>query len=85
MARDVTRFPVKAWERIKNRRGKRSVSCITSGRWLRFAEQANPTAAGTLVFVDVMTAGENGDRKLCELCIPLEELAQAVQNIEIND
>ncbi|MEP1199295.1 hypothetical protein [Tateyamaria sp.] len=83
MFNDVTRFPVKTWERIKNRRGKRSVSCIVTDRWLRFSEHADQISAGTVVFVDVMTDAGEGERKLCELCIPLEELAEAVKNIEI--
>ncbi len=83
MGDDVIRFPVKGWERIKNRRGKRSVSCMISERWFRFAEKADWLRDGPVVFVDVMTDAGDGERKLCQLCIPLKELVQAVNNIEV--
>ena len=36
MTDEVTRFPVMSWKRTKNKRGKLSVSCIVTDRWLRF-------------------------------------------------
>jgi hypothetical protein len=79
----ISRFPVTTWQRIKNRRGKRSVSCEVSGRWLSFSEKADDVRGEPWVFVDVMTEKEDGSaHKICELCIPLNQLAEAVSNIE---
>ena len=83
MIKDVVLFPIKGWARAKNRRGKRSVSCIVTDRWLRFREEATTLAEGPVVFMDVMTDVSGDERKLCELCIPLDDLAKAVENIKI--
>jgi hypothetical protein len=85
----ILRFPIKTWRRIRNRRGKRSVSCYVSDRWLKFVDTAKKVdlgngEAGTLVFVHVMTnASGESSRRVCELCITLEELQSAVNNIRI--
>lgn len=79
---NVTRFPVKVWERIRNRRGKGSVSCEVSERWLRFSKQSEKQPFGTPVWVDVMTdAGEEG-RKICTLCLTVEELERALKFVK---
>jgi hypothetical protein len=85
------KFPVSALQRVKNRRGKRGVSCMVSGRWLQFRAVAERFDFGdgkqsTAVFVDVMTDG-NGDepRKICDLCITLEDLQAALSRIRVKD
>lgn len=82
------RFPVKSIQRIQNRRGKRSVSCMVSDRWLRFPETATTVSFGdgkpsSTVIVDVMTDVSGEPKKLCELCIRLEDLQSAISNIKM--
>ena len=90
---DVTRFPVSTWQRIWNRRGERAVSCIVSGRWLRFGEVATAATGylpgskiGTPIDLDVMTDQYDGDegaaRKICTLVVTYEELKAVVQKFE---
>ena len=74
MSDDVVRFPVKSWQRVANRRGRLSASCIITDRWLRFEEGATKREHGTAVFVDVLTDTSGESRKIARLCITLEEL-----------
>lgn len=88
MTDKIVRFPVKTMQRIRNRRGKRSVSCMVSDRWLRFPETAamvdfGDGRPGTTVIVDVMTDAGDDPKKLCELCIRIEDLEKAISNIRI--
>jgi hypothetical protein len=78
---NVTRFPVGPSRRLANRRGKRSVSCIVSDRWLRFEPKAGDAGTeGRVVTVNVMTGAFEGDRKLCGLIVPLNELRRVVDS-----
>ncbi|MES5481531.1 hypothetical protein QMZ05_02160 [Bradyrhizobium sp. INPA03-11B] len=77
MSTDVIRFPVNGGQRIKNRRGKNSVSCYVSGRWLRFHEEVGTVEkASRVVAVDVMAADfdETPAKKICELVLELDDL-----------
>jgi hypothetical protein len=86
MADEVTRFPVSTWNRIKNKRGKRTVNCEISGRYLTYGEGHDTgTNMGVLISVDVMTDGNDSDtpdRKICELVLPLNELKELVRLAE---
>lgn len=84
MADNTVNFPVRTLQRIKNRRGKRSVSCEVTDRWLRFREDSHVSSEGTLVFVDVMAQPDydKDPRKLCELCINIEELKKVLNLYE---
>ena len=83
----TVRFPISTLQRIKNRRGKRSVSCHVSERWLRFQDEARVIDLGegkkTYVFVNVMTGSEGEGRKLCDLCIVVEDLQAALNNVPV--
>jgi hypothetical protein len=85
------RFPVSPLQRVKNRRGKHGVSCMVSGRWLRFREEAERFDFGdgqrsTAIFVDVMTDGSGDEpRKICDLCITLEDLQATLSRIRVKD
>ncbi|MDB5601185.1 MAG: hypothetical protein JWN71_3229 [Xanthobacteraceae bacterium] len=82
----IVQFPVHTHKRILNQRGKFSVSCIVSGRWLRFENKATKIHEGTAVFFNVMTYNGEGDRKLCEMCVTLEDLRALLnQYDESND
>lgn len=82
---DITEFPMKHWQRIKNRRGTTSVNCIASSRYLKILGMAETdTADGVVVTIHVMVDKyEDGpDRKLCELLLPIEELRAALADVE---
>jgi hypothetical protein len=82
---DITKFPVKHWQRIKNRRGTTSVNCIVSSRYLKVLCIAETdTADGAVVTIHVMVDKyEDGpDRRLCELILPIEELRDALAKAE---
>lgn len=86
MVEKVTRFPISGWERIKNRRGKRTVNCEISSRYLKYGQAHDSgTVSGVLVAVDVMTDNgeeEKPDRKICELVLSLGELKELVNKVE---
>lgn len=82
---DITKFPMKHWQRIKNRRGTTSVNCIVSSRYLKFLGIAETdTSDGVVVTIHVMVDKyEDGpDRRLCELILPIEELKAALAKAE---
>ncbi len=86
---NIRKFPITSWDRIQNSRGKRSVSCIISNRWLRFGEpEQQPINIGTPIWLDVMTETEeeNGNtlepKKLCTLCVTVEQLQKLLDEIE---
>ncbi len=84
---NIKRFPIDSWVREKNRRGKRSVLCIHSNRWLRFGKPSQqPLKHGTPIWLDVMTQteDENGDvksKKLCSLCVTVEQLQKLLDEV----
>jgi hypothetical protein len=78
----IVRFPTKTWQRILNRRGKRSVSCIVSDRWLRFHDDTHKMEEGTAILVDVMTDTSGEPRKLAQLCLTLEDLRKVLKNYD---
>lgn len=82
---DITKFPIKHWQRIKNRRGATSVNCIVSSRYLQILGMAETdTADGVVVTIHVMVDkyDDGPDRKLCELLLPIEELRAALAQVE---
>lgn len=56
--------------------------CQVSERWLQFPRQGPRLEEGTFLTVDVMTSGEKGDRKLCELVLIKEQLQHILARIE---
>ncbi len=82
MTDKVVRFPMNSSERVANRRGKRTVSCIVSSRWLRFDEHAQKMQSGTAILVDVLTDISGEERKLCQLCVTLEDLRRLLKLYE---
>jgi len=79
---DVTKFPIKAGQRLKNRRGALATSCEVSGRWIKFRGKPARLEAGVLAFADIMTEGDNGDRKICEFCFNLTELEALIAKLK---
>jgi hypothetical protein len=78
----IVHFPVRAWQRTANRRGKHSVSCIVSDRWLDFEPPPTRVDLGTAIFVDVMTEISGEPRKLCRMCITLEQLRRVLKQYD---
>ena len=76
---NVTRFPVKSWERTRNKRGKGSVSCYVTDRYLKFSKQEKPEPFGTPVWIDVFSDANGNDRKMARLCVTLEQLEAAME------
>jgi hypothetical protein len=85
MSKNVTRFPITGWRRAANRRGRHSVSCIVSDRWLRFAPKAKVVGEGTAVIVDVLTDASGNDRKICQLILTLEQLRRVMDSIPVEE
>ncbi len=82
---NITKFPMKHWQRIRNRRGTTSVNCIVSSRYLKILDMADTdTSDGVVVKIHVMVDKYEGgpDRKLCEILLPIEELRAALANVE---
>ncbi|WP_031269016.1 MULTISPECIES: hypothetical protein [unclassified Labrenzia] len=90
---NVARFPVSTWKRIWNRRGKRTINCIVSDRYLRYGDLAPSSAGyfpdqlkiGTPVTIDVMSDNapdEREPRKLCQLIVTVEELREMVAQLD---
>jgi hypothetical protein len=83
MAKNVEKLPISTWQRIQNKRGKWSASCIVSDRWLQFApEIVGSMQIGTAVAVNVMTSVSGSDRKICELTLTLEDLRRVLKQYE---
>lgn len=82
MKGNITNFPIKSWQRMSNRRGRFSVSCVVSDRWLRFSPTSDVMELGSVVWVDVMTEVSGDERMLCTLGITFEELRKALDNID---
>ena len=78
----VVGFPVKSWQRQRNRMGVRAVLCEVSERWIQFPEGSQPLTDVNVMWVDVMTKSEEGKtRKLCTLCISKEDIAKAIAKV----
>ena len=52
---NIKKFPITFTQRQKNERGKTSVSCQVSDRWLRFSEESTKLEGGEFISLDVMT------------------------------
>ena len=79
---NVIRFPADGFQRAKNRRGKRTVSCMVTDRFLRFTNEWRTFDDGTYIFVNVMTDKSEEERQLASLCITLEELKKVISIVE---
>jgi len=88
MEDNVEKFPISTWQRAFNRRGKRTVNCIVTDRYLRYDKPGRPMAGcfpdnkkvGTPIVISVMTDkySETKHHKICELVLTLEELKAMV-------
>lgn len=80
---NIKKFPITLTQRQKNKRGKTSVSCQVSDRWLKFSEESTHLEGGEFISLDVMTLGsDEKERKICELVITREELLEALKNVK---
>ena len=73
---------MKNWERERNRRGRMSASCWVSERWLRFSKKAEQEPFGTPVWIDVMTGSNEDARKICTVCVTVEDLERVLKLVK---
>lgn len=73
---------------MQNRRRRLDIStgivrCQVSDRWLQFPRSGPHEQRGTLLVVDVMTAGRDDEgRKLCELILTKQDLLAVLAAIQ---
>lgn len=80
---NVIRLPIKYTQILKNKRGKFSVNCLLTDRWLRFEDTSVRMDVGEAIILEVMETDEEGnDTKLCQLVITKEELLEVLGQIE---
>lgn len=80
---NIIKFPITFTQRQKNQRGKTSVSCQVSDRWLKFSEESTKLNGGEFIFLEVMTIGKDEkEKKICELVVTREEILEALSNIK---
>lgn len=78
----ITKFP-----NSKERRDRRNLSnniaeCEISGRWLQFPRKAEIVGGKSLMFINVMTNGQDDNpRKICELVLAKEDLLAILEKI----
>jgi hypothetical protein len=84
MANDnVIRLPIKYTQILKNKRGKYSVNCLITDRWLKFEDTSVRMDVGEAVILDVMETDTDGnDKKVCQLVVTKEELLEVIKQIE---
>jgi hypothetical protein len=81
---EIIPFPIKSFQRQKNKAGRRAVLCIVSERWLQFPKRGGgPIEIGEPLTLRVMTKNSEGkNRTLCELIVTREDLLRAIEAIE---
>lgn len=80
---NIKKFPITFTQILKNERGKTSVSCQISDRWIRFSEESTKLEGGEFISLDVMTLGsDEKEKKICELVVTREEILEALSNIK---
>lgn len=86
MENKIIRIPISQKQRLINTHGNGFVPCEVSGRWLQFPEESAFIGEKNLMFVDVMTYGDNDKpRKICSLCISQEDIVRALKHVEPRD
>lgn len=75
----IVKIPITFDQRKINKYGPGHVPCQISGRWLQFDETVVPGL--DFIFMDVMT---NDDQKICQMCVKVEDLQQALNNAITN-
>ena len=82
----VEKFPIKHHQREMNRRGKMSLSCIVTDRWIKVGK---PDWAhgdlGVPVEIEIIAAysrSTGGDHKICSMIITVEQLRSLLKEID---
>jgi hypothetical protein len=73
--------PTRSQVRFQTMHEGKAISCVVSDRYIALKADADAVVAfGTPVWLDVMTSkyGSAADRKICQLCVSLEELEKVV-------
>ncbi len=77
----MKRKTTKSQVRFQTMHEGKAISCEVSNRYIALKVDADVSVAfGTPVWLDVMTNkyGSAADRKICQLCVSLEELEEVV-------
>lgn len=81
---NVINIPITYSKRKKNEMGKGYVPCQISSRYLKL-RSISEVGDKNFIMLDVMTENdENEHRKICEMAIAIEDLAEAIKEISEN-
>jgi hypothetical protein len=79
----ITPFPIKGWQRWKNRLGRRCVPCIVSDRWLELSDKSHALQEGDAIWINVMTRSDGENiRKLCGIAVTKQDLQRALDAVD---
>ena len=84
-ANNFTRYSPEEWQRIKDARGERILHCSFSSRFINYGSlHPNHSGRGHTVVLQVMAdrSPEKPNKMLCELYVTLEQLREAVAQLE---
>ncbi len=80
---NIIHLPIKYTQILKNKRGKYSVNCLLTDRWLKFSDTSVRMDAGEACILDVMeTDAAGNDAKLCQLVVTREELMEVLGRVK---
>ncbi|GLQ36560.1 hypothetical protein GCM10007908_01800 [Rhizobium albus] len=83
---DIEKFPISHYKRDLNRRGKKSLSCIISDRWIKVGKPHHEQLElGTPIELEVLTANNPStaeDYKICSMKVTVEQLRDLLAEIE---
>ena len=82
----MNKKPTRSQLRFQKMHDGKAVSCEVTDRYVAFKADADVEVAfGTPVWLDVMSNkyGSAADRKICQLCVSLEELEKVVMRLRL--
>ena len=82
---NVRKFPIPASQRTINRRGKRTLNCVVSSRYIKYDQPDKVLLQeGRPIYWSIMVDnyGDKPDRKLCEFIVTYEELKVMMARFE---
>lgn len=82
----MSQKPTRTQVRFQKMHDGKAISCELTDRYVAFKADADADVAfGTPVWLDVMSNkyGSAADRKICQLCVSLEELEKVVMRLRL--
>lgn len=81
--KNVVPLPIKYTQLMRNKRGKFSVNCLLSNKWLRFGSTSTEFDVGEACLLDVMQENEDGtNERICQMVVTKEELLDVLGYIK---